>query len=373
MESIPPSSNVPVKLMEQYILTGDRTLLAQVPSVKTGTFSWDGHLLAGALARVADWTEEDRRVLHLMFARNLLPSLSTWLNGALRQEKTADDIMSAVRAELESCNAAARDIVTLFSLVQAFAREGKPNSAGRYVLGLSDSDLQHAIEQHVYGSMNLYLIEFLLDFAPERMPALFPVLLRETPGLNNNASVAGLMLRKGGKRFEQNVHAFFRSMRNNWHRFQLGQEFFAFDPVTYRREALEAARASLASPPLSNNHGPVGEWMVETFGKEVLPDLVDYLARESKGEWWKPKIVAAVARTLKQESLPALQAALKTNNLDVALATLPYMIALRDDSQDALILQTLHRGFEDKLKAVRFITLSAQWKPSLVADSLSAL
>ena len=33
-------------------------------------------------------------------------------------------------------------------------------------------------------------------------------------------------------------------MKNSWHRFHLGQEFFAFDPAKYRREALEAARAS---------------------------------------------------------------------------------------------------------------------------------
>ena len=57
------------------------------------------------------------------------------------------------------------------------------------------------------------MIGFLLDFAPERMPALFPVLLREPAGLNNNASVAGLILRKGGKRFENEVHAFFHSMK----------------------------------------------------------------------------------------------------------------------------------------------------------------
>ena len=168
---------MPVKLMEQYILTGDRTLLAQVLPAKIGRWSGDGDLLAGALAKVSDWSDEDRRLLHVIFARNLLPALGTWLNAALRQEKTTEDIMGAVRAELESCQASAGEIVTLFMHVQTFARDGKPNSVGRFILGLSDSDLQHAVEEHVYGSFNLYLIEFLLDFAPERLPALFPVLL----------------------------------------------------------------------------------------------------------------------------------------------------------------------------------------------------
>ena len=55
------------------------------------------------------------------------------------------------------------------------------------------------------------------------------------------------------------------------------------------------------------------------------------------------------------------------------LTTLPYLIGLRDDSQDALILQALERGFQDKLKAVGFISLAAQWKPALVAGSLWTL
>jgi len=80
-----------------------------------------------------------------------------------------------------------------------------------------------------------------------------------------------------------------------------------------------------------------------------------------------------VLRSLKSESLPVLQAALKSNEPELALITLPHIIAIRDDSQDELIVQTLKRGFQDKSTAVGFITLAAQFKPPLVADSLWAL
>jgi len=227
--------------------------------------------------------------------------------------------------------------------------------------------------QGFYNSINLDMIGFLLDFGPDRTPVLFPVLLKEAGQVSNNAAAAGLILRNGGKRFEKEVHAFFRSMKDTWQRFQLGQEFFEFDAAKYRKEALEAARASLAGHPGRNNHGAVGQWMVEKYGKQVLPDLVEYLAGPHQNQWWKSNVVAAVARTLKQESLPALHAALKTNDPELALSTLPHLTALRDDSQDKLILETLERGFQDKNRAVRFITLAVQWKVPLVAESLWAL
>ncbi|MFI5458284.1 MAG: DUF4132 domain-containing protein [Isosphaerales bacterium] len=373
LESLP---GIPVKLMEQYILTGDRKFLSQIQPVKPNMWSWDGNVLAGALARIPDWTEEDRRLLHVLFARGSLEYLADWLNEALRREKSTEDVISAVRAELASCKATTKDIVTLLTRVQAFARDGKPTSGGRYVLSLADPDLEHAVRHGDYNSINLINLEmigFLLDFAPDRMPSLFPVLMKEIDHVSNDASAAGLILRKGGKRFEKEVHAFFESMKNTWHRFQLAQEFFEFDAAKYREEALEAARASLAGSPDSNNHGPIGEWMVEKFGKAVLPDLVDYLAGPHQNQWWKSSIVAAAARSLKQDSLPALQAALKTNDPELALYTLPHLIALRDDSEDKLILQTLERGFQDKSRAVRFITLAAQWKVSPLSESLWAL
>lgn len=231
----------PQKLIEQYILTGDRKALSQIQPAQNGGWSWEGTVLAKALAPLRDWTDDDRRVLHVMFARMTLGSLGEWLNDVLRKEKPGDDIVAAVRAELASLEATASGIDALFRQVHVFARDGKPTSAGRYVLSIADPDLRNVVQQGVFDGLNVALVEFLVEFAPDRIPPLFPVLLTESSGTSNNAYAARLMLRKGGARFEKEVHDFFQSMKNTWYRFHLAQEFFEVDPVRYRQEALEAA------------------------------------------------------------------------------------------------------------------------------------
>ena len=235
-------------------------------------------MLAGALAPLPEWTDEDRRLLHVLLASNMLASLGDWLNAALRQEQPTDDVVAAVLAELETCQVTTEDVVPLFTRVAVFAREGEPTSAGRYVLGLSDPDLRLAVQKGFYACVNLFMVEFLFDFAPDRLPSLLPMLLKVVGPAFDNTAASAMILRKGGKRFENEVHTFFESIQDPWQRFQLARVLFEFDATRYREEALEAARACLAGQPVNHNDGPVGEWMVEKFGKEVLADLVDYVA-----------------------------------------------------------------------------------------------
>ena len=68
LQKIQSFPGIPAKVMEQYILTGDRQLLKQIPSVQS-SFSFDGKTLAEALAPLAEWTDQDRRLLHVIFAR----------------------------------------------------------------------------------------------------------------------------------------------------------------------------------------------------------------------------------------------------------------------------------------------------------------
>ena len=180
-------------------------------------------------------------------------------------------------------------------------------------------------------------------------------------------------MRKCGKRFEKEVLAFFNSIKNGRDRFELAQAFYDHDPKKYRDEALRQARLSLTGPPHTNNHGLVAEWMLEKFGTTVLPDIVNYIASADQNGWWKPSVVTAAARVLQQQSLPALHAALKTDDLELALATLPHLMALADDSQDELIAQTLKARVEDSSKAVRFVSVAARWTIPLIAESLWAL
>ena len=227
LQRIQSFPGIPAKVMEQYILTGDRQLLKQIPSVQS-SFSFDGPTLAEALAPLAEWTDEDRRLLHVLFARKLLDSLGDWLNHALVEEGASGDVMTAVRTELESCARDTNEVTVLPTNAKAFAHDGKPTSAGRYVASLADADLEHAIRQGFYGGFNLGMIEFLLDFAPERMPPLLPTVLRGT-GRPNDVAATGLILRKGGKQFEPEIRAKLTSMTDTWQRFLLAREFYDLD------------------------------------------------------------------------------------------------------------------------------------------------
>lgn len=369
LQKIQAFPGIPAKAMEQYVLTGNRQLLKQIPPVQSA-FSFDGGTLATALAPLSEWTDEDRRLLHIIFTRHVLDTLGGWLNDELSREGASGDVMTPVRAELQSCGATANDIAPMFMHVRTFAHDGEPTSAGRYVMGLGDPELEHAIQQGFYGSLNLEMIGFLVDFAPDRIPPLLPLLLKGTDPVNNNVAAAGVILRKGGKRFEPEIRAMLNSMTDPWQRFLLARELYELAPANYRELALEAARASLAGPANRNNHNTIGEWLIEKFGKDAIADLVAYLASPQEHVHFKLAIVAAGARSLKSESLPVLRAALEAYEPDLALATLPHLIAPGDDSQDKLILETLERGFKDKTRAARFINLAAQWKPTLVADSL---
>ncbi len=265
------------------------------------------------------------------------------------------------------------DIDILSTRVDSFTHQGELTALGRSVVTLSDRDLQRLVREDRYGDIDLKLVSFLLDFAMKRMPPLLSVLLKNRGETGNRHEVAAMILKKGGKRFEKEVHAFFRSVKDSGHRFELARAFFEHDAARYRAEALAAARASLAGDPDSNDHGPVAEWMVAKVGAEVLPDLVAYLASTAEDRWFKRDIVAAAAQGLKEKSLPALLAALNTNDPELALSTLPHLMALGDDSQDRLILETLGHGFQDPQRAVKFVRVAGGWKVTLLSEQLWAL
>ena len=166
--------------------------------------------------------------------------------------------MDAVRAELKTCGATTSDISPIFTSVKTFARDGKPTSAGRYVLGLSDPDLRNAVQQDFWlpRPSNWHL--------PTNWEAPQPgdarVLTRICPGPDHrrcwNWSRQRQQIRRsqldpaeGRKAVRaRKLDEISQSTMDTWQRFLFVRELFELDPATYRETALEAARASLAGP-----------------------------------------------------------------------------------------------------------------------------
>ena len=124
---------------------------------------------------------------------------------------------------------------------------------------------------------------------------------------------------------------------NTWQHFLIAREHFELDPASHRESTLEAARASLAAPANQNNHNTIGEWMLEKFGTEAIPDLVNHFAVPQEHVHFKIESLPRQCDCSSPRLCRSLQAAVKTNESDLALSTLPHLIAIRDDSQDGLI------------------------------------
>jgi hypothetical protein len=383
-----PYSQLPTKAIERYVQTGDAKLLSQLKPSKQSSWWWQARGLVEALAPLEDWTDEDRRLVHALFALGLVDALGKWLNDVLPKSKPDEDIFGAVLAELESRKLPTKGIVSLLSRVEVFAREGKPTSAGRYLLTLKQPELEDAIQQiRAYQSLNLELIGFVIDFAVDRVRGLLPVLLKERKDCNY-FDVAVLILQKGGKRFEEAVHMFFRSMNNTWHRFQVAKGLLEYDAAKYREECLAAARASLAASSNNNNHDDVADCMLKYYGREVLNDLVAYLGNPEQGHYYvRNHILTAAVESRGKDALPVIQATLKArSDTQLQLDALTHLIAINDGAQDKLIQSELEQflgGGPDTKRSwrttdsyeqlVRAVGIINRWQPARFKEQLWSL
>lgn len=370
----PNAQIIPVKVLEQYLHSGDDKILAKLKPTRSMGWSWETNVLTDALGPPDKWTEEDRRLLRALCALGLWESLAPWLEALVRKEKGDEDVFGAVRTELESRGAPAKDIVKLASSLQTFAQGGKPNSAGRFVLSLPDADLKHAFAPNSYHAYSLELIGFLLEFTADRLAPFVGELLNPKVHAGNGAAIAGVMLQKSGARFEKEVGVYFRAMTDPWQRFHVAQALFEYDADKYRGEALEAARASLAGRAEDNTHDVVVEWMLMHYGATILDDIVAFLGDPKRGYYYsKQRALNATVAALGKQALPAVVATLNNWSESVLrLDAVAHLIAIGDGAQDAVIQAELEKALEmqqpnDLLRAVGLI---ARWKPKRLSDQL---
>ena len=251
LKNIPSWRHIPVQATEEYIRTGAETFLAQVKAARGQSRPWEGGLLAKALPDAGVWTVEDRRLVHVLYVLGFLEPLGQWLTDVLRKEKAGADTFGTLRAELESCKATTVEIASIVVFVQTLERDGKPTTAGQYLLSLDDADLASALEPtQDYYCFNLDLVNFIVDFATDRMGVVLSRILQERHPPLNASSAALIILRKKGSRFESDIHAFFLSMKDTFRRFYMAQTLYDYDAPKYGAEALAAARRHSLDPPI---------------------------------------------------------------------------------------------------------------------------
>jgi hypothetical protein len=364
-----------LKEVEQYLLTGDAKALAKVQPKDTHVVQ---HRLAEALPSPSSLDEMDVRALHVILKCGGERPLSEWLERHLKKESPTQDHHAAVRAALERGNVSGEAVLDFTAnYLETFARAGQPTSAGRYVLSLSDSDLRKLAEPPKQKRLNLSLIDFLLTFAIDRLEPLVKGLLDPERHWNREAA-ALLLLRKGGRRFEKPVAAFFRSSQKGRDKFHLGVALAELDPGKYTKPALAAARACLAEDDWGSEEA--GAWLLKTAGADALPNIIAFIQAKQKDSYWslfriKNKLLTAAVGALGKEATPAVLAAVQTDDKELRVQALSHLLALDDGSHDALIRAELEKGLQatDAKTLNQYLPLVARWQAGPFAERLWGL
>jgi hypothetical protein len=374
-----------------YIETGDRAVLKRIRPDPDPNVFWT-HDIAAAMADPGSMGDEDRRALHAMAEFEAYDQIGKWLSNALGRAKGDEGLHDIVRQELATVQAPGVRISAMtVAHIPNLARGGRPNSAGRHLLSLSDTDLLVAVKrvgrlccESDRDTSFPNLAQFLLDFAPERLGPLIPA-MEMTPRL------CEVILRKGADRYERAVAAAWRALKGPAQRFEIGRILTRHAPVWYARETLGVARVLLADEIWPTAGGDSGIWMVQTFGAEVLDEIIAYLGRTAKSEgWWEQapwsRVTSAAVQALGARAIPAVLAALRTKDMKVHLEVLSHLVALDDGTHAALIEAELRRRLAESGEFTRSgdrkrgphdlvstIALAARWKPAVLADQLWGL
>ena len=387
--------------IEQYLQSGDPAALKKVTPAGAQN-SWWGHSLANTLRPVGKWDEVDRRLVHVLYTAALHEYLWRWVDAQMEQEKAGEDAHGAVRHALEAVGAKPGDIaVQTVTEVHRLAHGGRPTSAGRFLLGRGPDELRASLREakparrtYLYVGFGPFT-ELLTVAAADRLGDFVDDLLQPKPLVG----VVKPLLDRTGDTYLSNILRACDGDKDTWNRFRVSQVLYAYDPVRFRDAALAAARASLKGDPGRNNHGPVGVWMVASFGAEVLPDLLEYFASKCRTAHWANEILDAAVAALGGRALPLIDAAIDATGRAASLLrddsqvnpytregllrqelqarrrALQHLIALNDPGHDPRIAQELRRGLaEPQAEAVvDFLNLAGRWKPQRLEQDVWGL
>ncbi|QEH32652.1 hypothetical protein OJF2_11310 [Aquisphaera giovannonii] len=340
-----------IALAVQYAETGDAGSLAKLARVNPSDYRWSSFL--EGFSKPRDFDEEDRRVLEVLFRIDALPEIAQWLNQQLIAESPGEDVHATAR---EAADAAGSPRVALDRMTATYLpvleAAGVPNSAGRYLLGLTPEELGEAAtppaldERHrsfvaPFGG----LVDLLFAHAPDRLDRIVPAIF--TPG-NADETIARALLEKGGKRFEHVVAGAWRRVENETVRNRLSRVLVEHDPAGYRGEALELTRKDLAAA-LGRPYFPNQTylWLLETYGAEVVEDLATYFRRPDLATFNSGPLAEQVAKTLGADCFPALAGLAANPNVANRAIAATHLIQLDDGSHAGFIRETLRKGLKD--------------------------
>jgi len=331
--------------------------------------------------------DEDRRTLHVLAAKHDYPNLHYWLSKAMAVESPAEDYLGTLRGELKRVGLPDDEIApTLIAYLGDFQTQGRLNSAARYVLALTDQQLAQIVksarisphQSHLGNAAFLGLVELLFAVAPDRLDVIAPLILEPS---RLSAEMSELMLRKGGKRFEPQIAASWKSVPDEWTRYCIAKALVAHDPERYKDEALSLCRELLE--PAKNqrvNGGEICDWLASTYGAEARDDICRYLERPDAPPYLLGMALNAASKSLGKSAIPVMLVAARNADPNLRRAAFTHLIKLDDGSLSPEIKSGLEAGIDEAMKAeneyqpgkslVEWINMAAKWQPNQLVEKL---
>ena len=325
--------------------------------------------------------------IHVLVKGGGLPEIADWVCQELPREKPEQDLHGIMREALKTAGITDQEIAAVTAMkFTCFHKAGHPNSAGRFVLGLSDQELEAAVSHDAAWVPEVDLghlvyeglIDFLFSAAPERLDVIAPAIL-EPKRLRLGTSTA--LLQKGGHRFEDLVVEAWRRCAKPGTRFLHSKLLVSHNPPRFRAEALALTRTDLASSsPREFRRDTPFLWLISTYGSEVLDDVRRYIEQSSDGSLQKCQVMSAAVKAMGREALPLALILVKNDNVNARKEALTHLIPLDDGTHGALIRSTLEQGIEETQKPGRayrsgqllidFIKLAGKWQPAQLTEQL---
>ena len=369
--------------MEAYVRTGEPKYRKSITPI-TRTNWWVSGLLK-LLPPPKNWDEHDRRLVHLVAWLMDNPAKFEWgyiwsrINAHLEEEGADEDVFEPWRAELLAAGLDEQKVTLgLIRRINWLVKDGRPTSAGRFLLSLPPAELVGLVTQMSADDDGTAMTRLLAAEAPDLLPQVADSLLRHAAGPHGGHDQTPALLLAAGDRYAANVVAAMENATESLFQFRLARALHAHDPSRFATLAYRAANAAVVK--FARGHSlpkdDVAEWMVQHMGSAAVPAFVRSLSDMETG-YHKNRLLAAAA-TLGTDGLPAMLAALDATDelappdlsrsygqtwaadrqIGLRLAALQHLAEIGNPEQADRIFDTIRRSFAE---------VDPDWLPKFIA------
>ena len=412
-----------LKEIQRYIKEGNEGSLALVKSAAVdGAYSgpvrqeawWLIVRLLGELAPPTSFSEQDRRVLHVLLTMGEHGSIAKrWYNEVLGNEAPDEDFHPVLRREFLDQGYEEYEFAQFTVNHVAPLAKKECSSAGRYLSRLDEKILDRVVRELDKPAVAHKLLDFLFEFVKRRVPALAEGFFECPANPEALPGICRLFITRGGRRYEEAVIGAFDRLENDWQRFQVGSVLADFCPEKYQADALRRADRYFhdlswidrdPDAPSVKIFLEATSCMVRHRGVEVLLDFLPFLRvpRAENGSFpslWSEQIlsetrnvfgdemIAPITTKLKtarsspsdleflevlkrvalnksvkhlgREALPAMIAAIDSGDLTTRLEGVIHLLEYGEESFGDIIQCEIERGLQhgDEIEALRFLGL----------------